>query len=70
MMPRVVAIGDCTLGLTLQLTPKVQRPICLFETHGEEQGIRLSRLSEKLISKAQSHETTRFPVVFALGCDS
>jgi len=28
-MPRVVAIGDCTLGLPLQLTPKVQRPICL-----------------------------------------
>jgi hypothetical protein len=27
MMPRVVPIGDCTLGLPLQLTPKVQRPI-------------------------------------------
>jgi hypothetical protein len=27
MMPRVVPIGDCTLGLPSQLTPKVQRPI-------------------------------------------
>ena len=36
MMFRVVPIGDRTLGLPLQLTPKVQRPICLFETHVEE----------------------------------
>ena len=33
---RVVPTGDRTLGLPLQLTPKVQRPICLFETHVEE----------------------------------
>jgi hypothetical protein len=36
MMPRAVPVGDCTLGLPLQLTPKVQRPICFFETHVEE----------------------------------
>ena len=31
-----VPIGDSTLGLPLQLTPRVQRPIRLFETHVEE----------------------------------
>lgn len=36
MKPRVMPIGDSTLGLPLQLTPRVQCPICLFEAHVEE----------------------------------
>jgi hypothetical protein len=36
MMPRVGPIGDSTLALPLQLTPRVQCPICLFETHVSE----------------------------------